>query len=125
MSKPNLGTTWKEAIESAYAYGYECWEYSFAEIKDIAQQEAEENGERMAVDMLMNEYDYITHGEDSRKLWWAIDEFYENYMPQEDYEQLQREAAVAEDLDSAYEAGCYDAILGREYNPEKVSHFYE
>jgi len=121
---PNLGTSWSEAIKSAYAFGYQSFEHSHADIIDEARSIQSEAGRDMAVDFLMNEAQWFINGEDNKRLWWAIDDFYEAHMPQEEYERLQREAAVAEDLDSAFQAGAYDAILQGEYDTSKVSHLH-
>lgn len=123
----NLGSNWKEAIQSAYCAGYDAWQYSYAGIKDEAQELAEELGRRDAQHQLVNEGKDVVIHEDSdyRKFVWAIEDFYEEHMPQELYEQYQREEAVAEDLHSAFEAGAWDAIFGEDPDVETVSHFHE
>lgn len=126
MSEPNLGTTWESAIKSAYVHGFDAWDNSYVEIKDIVQKESEENGEDIAIDMLTNQYDYVTgEGSTHREIWWAIDEFFAEHMSEEMNERYQREAAVAEDIYCAYESGCYDGILGKEKDLSKLSMFYE
>lgn len=121
---PNFGTTWKEAIQSAYTYGYDCWEYSHAGVVDKARELLETEGEDAAYDYLMDMEWAITEGSESRAFWWGVDDFFAEQMSEEMNERYQREAAVAEDLHVAYEAGCHDAILGREWDLERVSHLH-
>lgn len=127
MTQPNLGTTWREAIRSAYAHGFESFDHSNAELIDVARDLKDEMGWRDAAHEMANRGDFqafISGGQANRELWWAIDDFYAEHATAEEYEQLKREAAVAEDIDSAFEAGAYDAILDREYDPDRVSHLY-
>lgn len=126
MTEPNLGTTWNEAIDSSYIFGFNCWENSRAEMIDDVREVAENESEDMAVDMLNIQYQaVIKESGDTKRFWRAVDEFFAEQMPPKMNERYQREAVVAEDFYMAYESGCYDAILGKEKDLSKLSMFYE
>jgi len=125
VTQPELGTTWEQAIENAYRYGYN--EYSgdqvYREIKQQMREHRKETDENMAILFAINDpqFDATIHGGMAHKnLWDAIDEFFEKHMPTPVTEQYQREAVVAEDLSVAYEAGVYDALLGNERDTGRV-----
>lgn len=126
---PSLGSTWEKAVKDCYHIGYDYFSgIGFKNLKEELRQLAHEHGDRYAVDVAMNDagIDAAIHeNEGYRRLWWAIEDFYEEHMSQEEYERFQREAAVAEDLDAAWEAGAFDALLGRDKTVEQVSHFYD
>lgn len=125
MTRPYLGTSWNAAVTNAYKWGYESFDESF-ELADEMQEIAQEAGERAAIDWAANDADAqqeVVCSAANKQLWESIDRFYKNHMPQLKYEQLQREAAVAEDLDAAFEAGAYDALLGRPMDYSRVHVF--
>jgi hypothetical protein len=120
---PALGPSWEDAIRSAYRYGYKHFERGFSKEKeDLASLHDD-----AAEEVIANESKYqllVCESAANRRLWVAIDSFYDEFRSEEEYEQLQREAAVAEDIDVAFECGAHDALLQRECNPEKLSHLF-
>lgn len=120
----NLGTTWKEAIQNAYAHGYSAFEY--VNCPDDLQEIATNESVSDAIHVAINDegWQTIPRGHDSERLWWGIDNFYDNHMSEEQYQRLQREAAVAEDIDAAYEAGVWDGLFNQEYDLDRVSIFH-
>lgn len=120
MQTPNLGSTWEEALKSAYHLGYDRTEFAFHDIKSDIRELAEEVEHPISTWEERNYYlsEIICEGMDYNHFWYAIENFYESHMPEEDYERFLREAAVAEDFVTAYDTGFYDGILGNERNPE-------
>lgn len=126
---PKLGSTWKAAVQNCYYLGYDYFsdKHSYKTLKDELRRLADEHDEDHAVHVAMNDSGMqaaINENQGHRKLWWKIEDFFKEEMSDEMYAQFQREAVVAEDLDAAWEAGAFDALLGREENVEQVSHFY-
>lgn len=123
---PNLGTTWKEAIQSAYMCGYDAWKHSHAGLIEEARSMKNDVGRRDAQHILINDGKtaIINEDQDYRRFCWAIGDFYEDHMSDELEQQYKRAEAVAEDIHVAYEAGAWDAIFGAERDVSNVSHFY-
>lgn len=124
MSQPDLGTTWSEAVESAYNYGYNQFdnernESLRSELRDVKSG----YGKSFAATWAHNAQSFemtVHEGRIHRELWNAIDEFFTEEMPQQISERYKREAAVAEEIDVAYEAGALDALLGIEKDVSEV-----
>ena len=117
MREPRLGTTFEEALRGAYRYGYERFDHLDA--RHVLPDDVELSE---ALDVGLHTFESVrltaTESQENKRLWWAIEDFYEEHMPQEEYERLQREAAVAEDLDTAFMAGYYAAIRNEPCNPD-------
>ena len=124
-----LGTSWEEAVKNSYRRGYDHFDgIGYKDIKETMRRWAEEHDQDHAVHMAMNDVGIdaaITQNHVYAELWWDIEEFFKNHQSKERYERFQREAVVAEDLDAAWEAGAYDALLGNESDVSEVSIFYE
>ena len=124
-----LGETWEEAVKNSYRRGYDHFDgIGYKEIKETMRRWAEKHDQDHAVHMAMNDVGIdaaISENQAHRELWWDIEEFFKNHQSKEMYERFQREAVVAEDLDTAFEAGAYDALLGNESDVSEVSIFYE
>lgn len=115
--KPNLGTNWNEAIKSAYDLGWGRMDWGWNETRE----ELSELEDDFIPDDLREDIDVSLHeGMEYDRFHWAIEDFYENHMSDEEYQQFQRELAVAEDIIMAYDAGAWDNLLGEEYNPEDL-----
>jgi len=124
-----LGTSWEEAVKNSYRRGYDHFDgIGYEEIKETMQGWAKEQDQNHAIHRAMNDpsIDAAIHGCQAHgELWWDIEDFFANHQSLERFERFQQEAAVAEDLDAAFEAGAYDALLGNESDVSEVSIFYE
>jgi hypothetical protein len=130
MSDLNLGTTWEEAVDSAYKFGYREYnrEDRYPGLKEQMQVWEEEVGQSDAISIAMNDVgiDATIHGNAiHEELWQAIDAFFEEEMPDELNERFQREATVASEIDVAFEAGVYDALFENEEDTSEVEHLYK
>jgi len=67
---------------------------------------------------------YIAEDTAHGALWREIDRYYAVHADDETEAQYYREAAVAEDLDAAFDAGAWAALTGQECDPDDVAHFY-
>lgn len=125
---PNLGETWSEAVVEAYRYGYEYFSHGYEAVtKEYEKLLERENIDspgvaRAVVKEKMQVGQIVSTSEGSRALWKGIDLFFDNHMPEEVTRQYHREAAVAEELDVAFEAGAQDALFNQPCNPECVAH---
>ena len=124
-NKPDLGEQWNTAIDRAYEYGYKAFagDDYLTTLKGEFRGIAEVDDADMARNRMMNDpsvQSVIFESEASRALWDAIDDFYREHRPATEYENLQREAVVAEDIDIAFEAGAMDALLGLDQDLEQL-----
>jgi hypothetical protein len=123
---PDLGTTWNQAVEACYSYGYEEYEDDDREIVRKLRAVADVIDDGTAIDLLMNDYDWVISddghsGNGPRaRLWGGIEDFYADHMTVSAQNRLDNEAAVAEDLVTAWETGAIDALLDRGYGARSL-----
>jgi hypothetical protein len=117
---PHLGTTPEEALRSAYSYGYSYFKMNDPEDfidPDDLDTDIETAIEELGLFHFESVRVAVTESQANKRLWWALEDFYEEHLPLQ-YPQFKREAAVAEDYDTAFQAGASAAILGEERDPE-------
>lgn len=107
-------------MRSAYHYGYSHFEINsptdFIDPDDL-DTDVETAIEKLGLGHFESVRVAISESAANKRLWWALEDFYEEHLP-EQYDQMMREAAVAEDYDTAFQAGALAAIRGDEADPD-------
>lgn len=117
---PTFGPTDEDVLRQSYEHGYEGFDHVDPDHllpEDVSAETVLEHD-----DFRLSDYESVrvSVSEDRymKGLWWALEDYYEEHKSEEEYQQFQREAAVAEDFDSAFRAGAYAALRGDPCDPE-------
>lgn len=119
-STPTLGPTDADAYRQAYEHGYSGFDHTDPDHllpDDVTFEEIQET-DAMRLSDFEEVRVAIVESHENKSLWWSLDDFYAEHKSDEIEERYQREAAVAEDFDTAFQAGAYAALRGEECDPQ-------
>lgn len=118
---PAFGPTDADTVRQAYEHGYTAFDHT--DPGHLLPDDVDPSDVIADDDRALSDYESvrvaISESDANRRLWWGLEDYYSEHKSEEEETRFQREAAVAEDFDTAFSAGAYAALRGDDADPER------